>query len=146
MQNGDGLEVGSEEENAGMYAEGQYAEQYEYTDDPAGQEGAEGDADNGPQDTELQGIDMQTDVIQQDEGDLAAGDLGEEEGDLAEDGFGEGDLGATELVDGGLAEGDLAEEDLAGAAEGDDDLLDSAEAPTEYPVSHTSYCAFRLGA
>jgi len=72
MQNGDGLEVGSEEENAGMYAEGQYAEQYEYTDDPAGQEAAEGDADNGPQDTELQGSDMQTDVIQQDEDDLAA--------------------------------------------------------------------------
>ncbi len=146
MQNGDGLEAGSEEENAGMYAEGQYAEQYEYTDDPAGQEGAEGDADNGPQGTELQGSDMQTDVIQQDEDDLAAGDLGEEEGDLAEGGFGEGDLGDTELVDGGLTEGDLTEGDLAGAAEGDDDLLDSAEAPTEYPVSYTSHCACRLGA
>lgn len=146
MQNGDGLEAGSEEEIAGMYTEGQYAEQYEYTDDPAGQEGAEGDADNGPQDIELQESDMQTDVIQQDEDDLAAEDPGEEGGDLAEGGLGEEVLGDTELVDGGLTEGDLTEGDLAGAAEGDDDLLDSAEAPTDYPVSHTSHCACRLGA
>ncbi|DBA85834.1 hypothetical protein WJX77_008371 [Trebouxia sp. C0004] len=131
-QNGDGVEAGSEE-NAGMYAEGQYAEQYEYRDDPAGQEGAEGDADNDPQDTELQGSDMQTDVIQQDEDDLATGDLGEEEGDPAEAGLEEGDLGDTELADGGLTEGDLTEGDLTKAAEGNDDLLDDAEAPTECP-------------
>jgi len=72
--------------------------------------------------------------------------LGEEEGDLAEGGFGEGDLGDAELVDGGLTEGDLTEGNLAGAAEGNDDLLDNAEAPTEYPVSCISFCAFRLGA
>jgi len=126
-QDGDGAEQGSEEEDAGMYGEGQYTEEFEYTDNPADQEGAGGDADNDPQESELQDIDMQTDAPQTDL-------QGEEE--LAEDEGADGDL--ADVAEGDIP--DVADDDLAEAAEGDvaegdDNDIDAAEAPSDYPVS-----------
>lgn len=129
MQDGDGVEPGSGEEDAGMYGEEQYAEQHEYPDDPAGLEGADVDADNDQQDSELQGSDMQTEAVHQDEDEFA--------GDFAEGGAAELDLGEEELAEADLAEGDLVEEDLLGA-EGNDDDGNEAEAPTDEPVSAQS--------
>ena len=97
LQDGDGLEVGSEEDG-GTYSEEADEEQlntiYEYTDEP-GLEGADDDAEVDPQES-----DMQTDAAH------------------------------IDLQD----EDELAEQGLAEAAEGDDDIDDQAEAPTDYPV------------
>ena len=129
MQDGDGVEPGSGEEDAGMYAEELYAEQHEYPDDPAGVEGPDVDADNDQQDSELQGSDMQTEALHQEEDEFA--------GDFAEGSAAELDLGEGEVAEGDLGEGDLVEEDLA-VAEGHDDDGNEAEAPTDEPVSAQS--------
>ena len=67
LQNGEEVQPGSEEEDAGMLSEEQYAEQYtEYAEDVPEQEGADGDADDELQDSELLGSDMQTDAAEAD--------------------------------------------------------------------------------
>lgn len=82
MQDLQGLEPGSYEDDGGMYIEEQDIEQYDYTDDPEGQEGADDgeddDAENDPQES-----DMQTDVV---EADL------QDEGDPSEQGIAEGEI------------------------------------------------------
>ena len=88
-QNAGGLDPGSEEDDGGMYIEEQELEQYEYTDDPAGQEGMDDD--------DPQGSNAQTDL---------------------------------------QVENESAEHDVEQAAEGDDDVGDEADAPSDYAVSH----------
>lgn len=67
LQDGEGLEVGSEEDG-GMYSEELDIEQYEYADEQ-GEEGADGDLD--PQEGDLQLDVPQTDMQDEDEQELA---------------------------------------------------------------------------
>lgn len=69
LQDGEGLEVGSEEDG-GMYSEELDIEQYEYADEQ-GEEGADDDADLDPQEGDLHTDAAQTDMQDEDEQELA---------------------------------------------------------------------------
>lgn len=71
LQDGEGLEVGSEEDG-GMYSEELDVEQYEYADEQ-GEEGADDDPDLDPQEGDLQMDAAQTDMQDEDEQELAEG-------------------------------------------------------------------------
>ena len=95
MQDGEGAEPGSEEEDTGMYTE-EYTEQYEYADDAAGQEGEVED---------LQGSELLTSEVP---ADVAEIDLRDE--DVQDD----GDLGAeADMASGAEGDDDDAEEAAA---------------------------------
>lgn len=132
LQNGEEVQPGSEEEDAGMLSEEQYAEQYtEYAEDVPEQEGADGDADDELQDSELLGSDMQTDAA---EADLQY-ELVEAEPELSEAAEGAGhDLDEPEVPT------DYPDEDADPGAAAEDDTVgdDTAEANTAAATADTN--------
>lgn len=77
VQDGEGLEIGSEEDG-GMYSEEQDVEQYEYTDEQ-GEEGADDDANLDPQENDMQTDAAQTDMQDEDEQELAEAAEGDDD-------------------------------------------------------------------
>ena len=77
MQDGEALEIGSEEDG-GMYSEEQDVEQYEYTDEQ-GEEGVDDDANLDPQEGDVQTDAAQTDMQDEDELELAEAAEGDDD-------------------------------------------------------------------
>lgn len=77
LQDGEGLEIGSEEDG-GMYSEEQDVEQYEYTDEQ-GEGAVDDDANLDPQESDMQTDAAQTAMQDEDEQELARAAEGDDD-------------------------------------------------------------------